>query len=312
MGQGLLEEVADAAGALGVLVGGGSRALLVEAPVEVGQRRGLAVGVLPLLVDEARLDPLGQEGGLADAAPGDEAEDVGAVGPGAVEQGQLWLAAQEELGRVAQEARGGQALHGFAEGGEDVAQVADQLPEEVRLVLDALVAGIPERHPEALQVRRLAVVRLLGGVDEQRHTVVQGDEGFPLRVGQAGEVAEVGAQLGMLVEEVGHGFQVGVHGFRVGRGAGQVADQVDDGRAAADVAVELLKGVDGALLAEGLLDLDFAIGPVEAVAQPGTELRECRLLVLGFLRDAGEEHAVVGGHGGYSVPRAASASASSS
>ena len=56
--QGLLEEVADAAGADGFLVGVRPRALVVEAPVEVRQRRGLSVGVLPLLVDEAGLNPL--------------------------------------------------------------------------------------------------------------------------------------------------------------------------------------------------------------------------------------------------------------
>lgn len=108
--EGLLEEVADAAGAGLGAVGEGAGALVVEGPVEVSVKGGLAVVGLPVLFDEACLHPFSDEGRLADTAPGNDGEDVGAIGPGFIEQGELGFASKEVLGGVVDESGWREAL----------------------------------------------------------------------------------------------------------------------------------------------------------------------------------------------------------
>ena len=98
-----LEEVADVAGAGAGAVGEIAGALVVERPVEIGEWVGPAGVVFPVFFDEAGAHPFDEERGFAYAAPGDEAEDMEAAGPGAVEQGEFGVAPEEKLGVVVEE-----------------------------------------------------------------------------------------------------------------------------------------------------------------------------------------------------------------
>ncbi|WP_295430814.1 hypothetical protein [uncultured Thiodictyon sp.] len=138
-GERLLKEGAEVADAGGGLVAvahahaGCAGALVVEAPVEIGIHQRRAVRVPPVAVDEAGLQPLDQQRRLADPAPGDDDQRLGAVGPGLVQPGQIRVATQEVLGLVAEDDAGGGEAGGGGEGRDDGAQVAQELAVEVAL-----------------------------------------------------------------------------------------------------------------------------------------------------------------------------------
>ncbi len=291
--QRLLEEVADAAGADGLALAEGARALVVEAPVEVREQGGPAVGALPLRVDEAGLDPLGQERRLPHAAPGDQRQDVRPVGPGRVEPGEFRLAAQEELGGVVQEAGRRDRLHGPGKGGDDLAQIPDELTEQVGGVGES--GGVPGDAPQAIEMGLLAGRRVFGVIHEEVHAVMEREEGLPLRVGEVGEVAELGAEVGVLLQELRLGLEVLGDCPGIGRRARLRAHEMDHCGTAADVAVELRDGEDLALLAEVLLDFHLAIGSGEVLPERGAKAGKSCLGLLELARDARDEEAVAGG-----------------
>jgi hypothetical protein len=163
------------------------------------------------------------------------------------------------------EARGGKTLLGLAQCGHDVAKVADKLTVEVGRVFEGSGVFFGPGEEKTIEVSLLICRGIWCPIDKERHAMMQGDESLPLRVGDAGEVAESRAEFGLVVEEAAlvwagpDRFEVIFDGLRICHRAGFFADEVNHGCAFADVIeVELLDRVCGGL-AEVFLHLNLAV-----------------------------------------------------
>ena len=296
------------AGAGGVV---GAGALVVEGPVEVAEGVGLASGVFPALLGEAALHPAAQQGGLAHAAPGNDAEDIYRLrGPGGIEQGEFFLPPEEiGGGMAADEPAGGDPLL-WCLTGQEVAQGAEDLNGEVLGVGegDLRVAGAAA---EFLRVPGLGALlrkgggggrRMVGGKGVRRRGQKElevrtpglemeiGQPCFPLGVGQGAQVVRRERddlwQILVTAQEVFHGVRVG--GLAIG--ADLLAEEVDNGVALGEVVVELEEdGMSGGELGDVFLRLDDDLGKAQIV-------REALAAGEELVRDCGDEEAA-GVHG---------------
>jgi len=126
------------------------------------------------------------------------------------------------------EARVGEVLgrDGRGHDAEVAVDVGEDLPDELGVIL-AVVRALSDGE-EPFEVRPLgkgrgehlrpALAGIRRRVEEQGHAVVQGQEGLPLRVGDAGEIAERPAEVREAgeklvgrnaVDQVGNGSRIG-------------------------------------------------------------------------------------------------------
>ena len=199
-----------------------ARALAVERPVED------ALGTAPVLQRQLG-HPGGDERGLAHSTKGPHDDDVLVrIVPRGIEPGQVFVAADEPLGRVPQLGRGD--VHGRFQAGKDLDQVPQHggaepfLVEKLSAIVpqraDALVVLLlrlrfPRAEDEPRITGNLESVELeIGGpINEERALVIDRQIGFPLRVGEARlwlaevlrERRQARAQVGILGEQRGDG-----------------------------------------------------------------------------------------------------------
>ena len=291
-----------------------ARALAVERPVED------TLGTAPVL--ERQLGhPGGDERGLAHSTKGPHDDYVLLrIVPRGIEPAQVFVAANEPLGRVPQLGRGD--VNGRFQAGKDLDQVPEHSGAEPFLV-EKQPAIMPQRAdaPVVLLLRlcftraegepritgdvESVEIEIRGPVNKEWAPVIDRQIRFPLGVGELRlwlaevlrERRQARAQIGILGEQRGHRGL-----FR--HASGGLADQVNDGIAMPDVGVELLQCLptrDHEILLHG----DIEVGALEI---RGQEVAVGNKLAA----DRGQKQFLIAYHPGPRFSTAASASANSS
>ena len=241
--QPLFEKRPDT-GRAGLVFAVRARSLIVKGPVEVEQRIRFARLVLPLLGDEGLLHPLRQQGGLADATPSDDAKDIHRLcsAPGLIQQSQLRLAPEKVLRRMAVEAGRGDFLGDLL---RNDAEVIADVPNDLGTTTFGVLQGLGVAASEVEVVELISLWEVFGFVaffriDQHIDATIQRQPGFPLKVSELCAIAEQGARLRVITQEivrrcVGKKFSDSVG---VGPGARIAPNDMDQQIAIGDLLVE--------------------------------------------------------------------------